>query len=141
MRWNRHCLEAVSYTHLDVYKRQGHTGIGGHFPLADLSLMQTAGEILLHLDDGNLSFSPAHFLYLSRFFLAASARISAVQDSERDLSCQLYSFSLPFVRIILTSVSYTHLDVYKRQARGNSRSRLHTARRSFRVPFCSSDFC
>ena len=43
---HNHCLATVSYTHLDVYKRQGHKKIG-HFPVlnAPFANIRFPGEI------------------------------------------------------------------------------------------------
>ena len=76
----------VSYTHLDVYKRQALHLLLGEPPCS--------GHTLMHLPA-----SPVHTLAV----LTADSKA-------------LSSLSLPAtLRTLLLPVSYTHLDVYKRQ--------------------------
>ena len=79
-------LEAVSYTHLDVYKRQDHTCLT-ETASADTATLDLQGNTILS------SFNKWNYRSFDR----------AVVFS--DIGDQLFT----------DSVSYTHLDVYKRQ--------------------------
>ena len=84
--------ESVSYTHLDVYKRQGHTSISLNpecMPEIDWDFI-TEENILEHEEEG----------FLSHFHIKNSYEFEEWIESMQDQ---------------YDPVSYTHLDVYKRQ--------------------------
>ena len=74
------CRQAVSYTHLDVYKRQEYPC---YLPIADTSLLTSEGKIT---------------------FTAKATFGDAVLPIDN-------------MTVYFDAVSYTHLDVYKRQDR------------------------
>ena len=90
----------VSYTHLDVYKRQGFAmgaaGTDTAIETADVALM-----------DDDLRKIPA-FVRLSR------------QTHAILLQNIVLALGIKAIFLALTPVSYTHLDVYKRQIRCSS---------------------
>ena len=89
---SRQSLGPVSYTHLDVYKRQ-------HYVCAD----DTHGTPIM-LAAEKAGVTPEAFI----------ARIK--ESHERDFA----AFGVAFDHYDSTPVSYTHLDVYKRQALNRS---------------------
>ena len=79
----------VSYTHLDVYKRQ------------------TSSCFLTHLIDSAVSITLQPDTGVSKRLSAAAQEI--LFNSGNEISW----------RTVSIAVSYTHLDVYKRQVKGN----------------------
>ena len=113
-------MEAVSYTHLDVYKRQDKDSL----IKARDAVMEAFGriDILINGAGGNkkdATVSPN----LSFFDIPADALEWVFKMCIRDssipmLSTRLLRFLQTSPRVLhatLRSVSYTHLDVYKRQ--------------------------
>ena len=99
--------DPVSYTHLDVYKRQGEDYNG----------------------DPNLVYNANQAKYVFRT-LYKSTQAAALQDSEKNKfqlrgkfkssggdGIPIGAFNVPKGSVVVTAgaVSYTHLDVYKRQ--------------------------
>ena len=92
--------EPVSYTHLDVYKRQDAGGIQRDL-LYGISHLQR-----------NFAFLGFYRLVEDRLFAYVGLR-SVVYSAENILVSS--SFFRHFGNAVFLSVSYTHLDVYKRQ--------------------------
>ena len=109
-------MEAVSYTHLDVYKRQPYalrlralrtlverTAVGRKdYGAAHYEAM----ERLLH--------GPGGLLHLSLIHISWEPVVTMTCCSGGRFFSRLRSTTVPLGTFI--SVSYTHLDVYKRQA-------------------------
>ena len=91
----------VSYTHLDVYKRQV------------LLLRLLLGTFVLLLFPGRWRRVFSTFRYVVRA-VGVGVAVRAFQRQRHDLSSGAGSRAGP------VAVSYTHLDVYKRQASGAS---------------------
>ena len=96
----------VSYTHLDVYKRQA---------LAFTGLVLLAGP-----EAGALHFSPGEIATLAGAVAIAAEIIlighfASSVDSRRVTAVQLLTAGLVSFALMPVPVSYTHLDVYKRQ--------------------------
>ena len=96
-----HWSDAVSYTHLDVYKRQAL------FP----------GMLALVLYYRALGRTPASRATLAELaFPVTAAVVAVVALGARPTVTQWIGFAVILVAVVsLASVSYTHLDVYKRQ--------------------------
>ena len=103
-------IEPVSYTHLDVYKRQGQSeregdAVAGWAMDLDRAAQNSSDQIIDNIES-QAAASAAH-----------PGREKGVEDAF------LYHFrdTYPIIRVIdldvgrPDSVSYTHLDVYKRQ--------------------------
>ena len=114
----------VSYTHLDVYKKQLLKGkslllnFGPQHPAAHgvlRLLMELAQETVLRLD--------AHIGLLHRgteFLLTTKSYIKGLPYMDRldyvSMMCQEHGYCLAIEKLHnIKAVSYTHLDVYKRQ--------------------------
>ena len=101
-------IMSVSYTHLDVYKRQGYDGeylnVGNSVALYSLANSTTA----LSIQGRSLPFSDLDEVPLG-FYAATTG----------SFTINLYDFDGLFLNqnIYLKAVSYTHLDVYKRQSK------------------------
>ena len=94
------CLTAVSYTHLDVYKRQGYT----IKETAEIIKTLTGFKGELVFDTNKIDGAPNKIMAAERCEEVFGWKPSTdyVQGLER--SIESYK-----------AVSYTHLDVYKRQ--------------------------
>ena len=88
-------FKAVSYTHLDVYKRQGYLPIVGIVVLFTL-----------------FSQRMKHKKYRAAFIASIIALILPI------FGYAFNGFSYANNRWAFAPVSYTHLDVYKRQGKG-----------------------
>ena len=97
--------EAVSYTHLDVYKRQ--------------CLALAYGKMTV------IVFSPVHFYAAIKTYPIMVAFFAVALSPPGLISAALAKARIPkrlivgvlvLLRFFPTAVSYTHLDVYKRQA-------------------------
>ena len=82
----------VSYTHLDVYKRQGGTN-------TVFGIVDTEGKVLA---DGH--FKTTDYPDVKDFVKALGANVKKLLAGKKDLEL-----------VGIGTVSYTHLDVYKRQ--------------------------
>ena len=124
-RWNRSSMNifrAVSYTHLDVYKRQGWSSSEIHFisKTSSIQSLRSGGKPNQIKGKWKISLSKLRILFLSRKVAIWKSGYS----SYRSLNSK---FSTPsYILINSKSVSYTHLDVYKRQF-------LHRLNAAFRV--------
>ena len=88
-------VRAVSYTHLDVYKRQAHNNvIAGHAHLSSLGQSDSTGNV------GSSDIELRTIVIEERCMTA-----SLVLSKDVNLALEL----------CMRTVSYTHLDVYKRQ--------------------------
>ena len=88
-------LKAVSYTHLDVYKRQAH----GRYPT------NTPGW-----------WGGAHPFAMLEYSIVHNGEISSYDANRRAIEMFGYKCTLlTDTEVITYTVSYTHLDVYKRQ--------------------------
>ena len=88
--------KAVSYTHLDVYKRQGVLSVCKHFPgHGDTEVDSHKALPVLNLDRARLDS-----IELFPFKEAVKAGLGGMMVGHLEVP---------------ESVSYTHLDVYKRQ--------------------------
>ena len=93
-------LLPVSYTHLDVYKRQA---IG----FLTMGLFMAYGFLLIYLRD----FAPGKEEWVNSYSIGKhfESRLAHVHGN-------LFAFlNILIGYLLLHSVSYTHLDVYKRQ--------------------------
>ena len=113
----------VSYTHLDVYKRQGL------MVLMLLALIRNDlirnWQASLPIDAPNrfvINIQPAQISGIKEFFTQQKIQDATIllssddggkQSERREPRRFLPAAALPF----FTAVSYTHLDVYKRQAK------------------------
>ena len=103
----------VSYTHLDVYKRQiFNTRQGPGQPILYLSLYSGRPRLMLYNSSGSLildeSVTPPFSLVNNGWYFLA-----AVIEPDAYKACYVVGD-----RSTGTAVSYTHLDVYKRQISG-----------------------
>ena len=105
---------AVSYTHLDVYKRQGFYDGGGRpmrrdawFELLRTGMAITVALIIGFIVTSMVSKSPLEaFGYFLKGPFTTIRRFGAFLEA---------AIPLTFTGLAITPVSYTHLDVYKRQ--------------------------
>ena len=116
----------VSYTHLDVYKRQSkHYGALRALNGFDLELR--SGELLALLGPNGAGKTTAIGLLLGLIRADAGSVELFGRDPQdiaarRQIGVMLQDAQLPptlrvgeLIRLTASSVSYTHLDVYKRQ--------------------------
>ena len=129
---------AVSYTHLDVYKRQGYTG--GMTQTATLYRMVMPQHICPYglkakhllerkgftVDDHWLetraqtdAFKAEHNVNTTPQTFIDGRRIGGYDDLRRHFGLAVRD---PGATSYTPAVSYTHLDVYKRQAKPSSRA-------------------
>ena len=130
----KHCLFSVSYTHLDVYKRQEVN------KMVDQSYYKKADEIIEHYERCAASLIPimqdiqAEYRYLPAELLTYVAGQIGVTEAKAFSVATFYeNFSFePKGKYIIKAVSYTHLDVYKRQSqRGQCGHRRAVLRKCF----------
>ena len=114
---NTSTVIAVSYTHLDVYKRQGWA-------------LQRPGRYLIE-DDFDCEFrlagkpipplaaidAPGSVIYTNTFSKSLSSALRLAYMVLPDRLIERYRQELGFSASTVSSVSYTHLDVYKRQGK------------------------
>ena len=108
-----HRITAVSYTHLDVYKRQAQCRAF----LDALGIVQTASVHHEADDEIGTWVTQQH----------ARGKACQIISGDKDLAQLVGSHDHWWdygKRAALTAVSYTHLDVYKRQVRCWQRLRL-----------------
>ena len=99
---------AVSYTHLDVYKRQGHVIAGGVLSLTNIVCTQ------------ELKLPQSSVAVHVRVIVPSCGQVPTANESEKlmvDTGSQLsVAVAVPVITgNVPEAVSYTHLDVYKRQ--------------------------
>ena len=99
--------QAVSYTHLDVYKRQDFCSVTGGTTVVSDWL-----KIRITSDPGNS--------FLDKMISLVEGASRKKTPNEIALNTLLVSLTIIFLIVIVTlypigTVSYTHLDVYKRQ--------------------------
>ena len=116
-----YCIIAVSYTHLDVYKRQ--TSFCQIFVSSPGSLLTRVFYILSILVYSALLYSLVHHQYTPSFFLRLSGAYFCRTSSEMLAVFSPFLLQSSMIRSSIEpqsntphTVSYTHLDVYKRQA-------------------------
>ena len=115
----------VSYTHLDVYKRQGTTYVPTQ-TYTDKTVLYIfgAGKGYVATEENSYNINNELCFYVADLDNGKYA-IHAVTDMEfmhlvvdmNEYDLKIYSefhYKLPYFRA-LSPVSYTHLDVYKRQ--------------------------
>ena len=109
---------AVSYTHLDVYKRQTFNRAGFQSMIADVETGNVKRVIVKDMSRLGRDYLQVG-MYTEIFFPEHDVHFIAVNDGV-DSNQEDNEFT-PFRNIInewyaKDTVSYTHLDVYKRQA-------------------------
>ena len=109
--------ESVSYTHLDVYKRQLYSLRVGKDLEVDPEYLRRleAGEFDEAVKGAEALKSPWKAAVSVGIFVLATVLIvlfGSIEELRRNGDTML---QMPSVIEILMSVSYTHLDVYKRQ--------------------------
>ena len=120
--------DSVSYTHLDVYKRQAYYGAGLPFELAALfgGVMVVTGPTVIAPMLRSLNIAPR----VKNMLKWEAVSYTHLDVYKRQLAGALIGLSCQgnsTAELNGVSVSYTHLDVYKRQvlaaARGADRRR------------------
>ena len=118
---------AVSYTHLDVYKRQLlYIAALKEIPRSDAALQVQRVAELVHLSSELEKRLAAYSGGMKQRLLAAAALLGEPQilimdeptaglDPKERVRLRQVLAQLAHDRIIIVAVSYTHLDVYKRQ--------------------------
>ena len=111
----------VSYTHLDVYKRQllalqARDVAGGSVLAEQVFSIAGMGQLIM-------------ISVLNRDFLVIQAIVFVITVIVVFINLLLdvsYGWLDPRIRMTLRTVSYTHLDVYKRQTKGSVHARPST---------------
>ena len=110
-------VEAVSYTHLDVYKRQRLRLFLSDVGYAKAQASEKRGEIKIRkhaaVIEGHIPVSYTHLHLLTGFIGTPFACLTLSENGRHDLAGRLLLQEDD--PSWLYSVSYTHLDVYKRQ--------------------------
>ena len=114
------CTRPVSYTHLDVYKRQGQVQL--------IDATQWFKPLRKNLGKKNCELSPEDIERINRTFLDFKETPESKLFPNATFGYWKVTVERPLrlhsqltLRAIATPVSYTHLDVYKRQDEGRSR--------------------
>ena len=110
-----HGIISVSYTHLDVYKRQAVTPLATipapiptvSFPVTSVVIFCAPAPAPIEMPSLATIVAAVSYTHLSSvlFFLPQAIRLN--NKTNRTITYTVF--------FIYTSVSYTHLDVYKRQ--------------------------
>ena len=121
------CIDAVSYTHLDVYKRQGYntkaifTFTGTGFDILARTTTETAG-IVYSIEKYDSSTGKYSFFRMGAVdtYYINGALYQLPVIHEEGMAHGTYRVTLGIKQTgNLLTVSYTHLDVYKRQVSAN----------------------
>ena len=121
----------VSYTHLDVYKRQGLPKLvaGIHFgaedrPLTPMNHLNHTKQLLGHRSSGNPLKEPDQHIGSCLLYTSSLLKIATPTPFPEKLGLEFLNGVTdvlcleeldPVIETNLLPVSYTHLDVYKRQ--------------------------
>ena len=101
------CLKAVSYTHLDVYKRQVISTAKGFVNESTQEFIKESSVPVLRLCPGIWKGYMSDLAYAARRLIRSSSCLIPMSS---------HGFSISALSCCPSAaVSYTHLDVYKRQ--------------------------
>ena len=119
----------VSYTHLDVYKRQVKTTtvselISGmeriHMPKEVTIPLTVMFLSLIHIyDNQRYGFQDNFMIKYPKLIKTATEKLANVREDVKARDKELIDnpeFAITIGKATYTAVSYTHLDVYKRQS-------------------------